>query len=126
MQTSWSHEAEEALKFCLVSSVEEVLCGEDTHSPTHCIADCINFCVVSVVATRIVQCFSYNKPWISPDIRALLKQKQRAPRSGSKWELKDVHRELRRKAEKLLQEEDGGFAANEQPSLEEAEKHLRS
>ena len=49
------------------------------------------------VSTRTVQCFSNNKPWINPDIKALLKEKKRVFRSGNKEELKAVQKELRKK-----------------------------
>ncbi|KAI3354462.1 hypothetical protein L3Q82_018977, partial [Scortum barcoo] len=43
-----------------------------------------------------VRSFSNSKPWITPDIKALLKEKRRAFVSGNKEELKSVQRELRR------------------------------
>ena len=49
------------------------------------------------VLTRTVRCFSNNKRWINPDIKALLKEKKRVFKSGNKEELKTVQRELRRK-----------------------------
>ncbi|KAI3368315.1 hypothetical protein L3Q82_008022 [Scortum barcoo] len=45
---------------------------------------------------RTVRSFSNSKPWITPDIKALLKEKRRAFVSGNKEELKSVQRELRR------------------------------
>ena len=33
------------------------------------ITDYINFCLENTVPTRKVQCFSNNKPWITPDIK---------------------------------------------------------
>ncbi|KAI4898460.1 hypothetical protein NFI96_011945, partial [Prochilodus magdalenae] len=70
---------------------------EDIDSLTHCITDYVDFCVENTVPTKTIQCFSNNKPWINPDIKALLKEKKRAFRSGDKDELKAVQRELRRK-----------------------------
>ncbi|XP_062863986.1 tyrosine-protein kinase receptor [Trichomycterus rosablanca] len=96
----WSKETEEALKDCFETTVWEELCdpnGEDIDSLTHCITDYVNFCVENTVPTKTVRCFSNNKPWINPDIKALLKKKKRAFRSGDKDELKAVQRELRRK-----------------------------
>ena len=85
---------------CFDSTVWEKLCishGEDIDSLTGCITDYINFCVDNTVPTRTVQCFSNSKPWINPDIKALLKEKKRVFRSGNKEELKAVQKELRRK-----------------------------
>uniref|UniRef100_A0A669DTM0 Reverse transcriptase domain-containing protein n=1 Tax=Oreochromis niloticus TaxID=8128 RepID=A0A669DTM0_ORENI len=94
----WSEESEEALKDCFESTVWEVICddhGEDIDSLTTCITDYINFCVDNTVPTRTVRCFSNNKPWITSEIKAVLKQKRRAFKSRDKEELKRVQRELR-------------------------------
>ena len=71
--------------------------GEDIDSLTGCILDYINFCVNNTVLTRTVRCFSISKPWLKPDIKALLKKKKRAFRSGNKEELRAVQNQLRKK-----------------------------
>ncbi|TWW59863.1 hypothetical protein D4764_06G0013930 [Takifugu flavidus] len=99
----WS---EEALKDCFNTTVWDVFSdthGEDIDNLTSCITDYINFCVENTVPTRTVRSFSNSKPWITPDIKALLKEKKRAFVSGDKEELKSVQRELRRK---IRQEKD--------------------
>ena len=53
----------------------------------------INFCLDNTIPTRTVQC----KPWINPNIKALLKEKKRVFRSGNREELKAVQEELRKK-----------------------------
>ena len=83
----WSNEAEEALNDCFDTTVWEDFCdshGEDIDSLTNCITDYNNFCVENIIPLRIVLCFSNNKPWINPDIKALLKEKKRAFKSGNK------------------------------------------
>ncbi len=78
----WSDEADEALKDCFDTTVWEELCdshGEDIDSLTDCITDYINFCVENTVPTRTVRCFSNNKPWISPDMKTL--RRNRGPLS---------------------------------------------
>ncbi|TWW81812.1 hypothetical protein D4764_01G0016270 [Takifugu flavidus] len=95
----WSEEAEEALKDCFNTTLWDVFSdahGEDIDNLTSCITDYINFCVENTVPTRTVRSFSNSKPWITPDIKALLKEKKRAFVSGDKEELKTVQRELRR------------------------------
>ena len=77
---AWTEESEEALRDCFDSTVWEELCvshGEDIDSLTGCITDYINFCVDNTVPTGTVRCFSNSKPWINPDIKALLKGKKR-------------------------------------------------
>ncbi|KAF7643914.1 hypothetical protein LDENG_00231270 [Lucifuga dentata] len=76
----WCDEAEAALKDCFDLTVWEVFCDahrEKIDSLTHCIMDCMNFCVENAVPTRTVQSFHHDKPWITPDIKALLKEKKR-------------------------------------------------
>ncbi|KAI3377608.1 hypothetical protein L3Q82_008438 [Scortum barcoo] len=108
------------LKDCFNTTLWDVFSdahGEDIDSLTHCLTDYINFCVENTVPTRTVRSFSNSKPWITPDIKALLKEKRRAFVSGNKEELKSVQRELRRmirKGKEQLQEEDGAPAATEQ------------
>ncbi|KAI3362151.1 hypothetical protein L3Q82_012478 [Scortum barcoo] len=96
----------------------EVLCGpheQDTDSLTDCITDYINFCVETTVPTRRVRCFSNNKPWVTPDLRALLLEKKRAFQSGDrdelrrlqrdlKWKIKECKASYRRKMEDHLQQ----------------------
>ncbi|KAI4903430.1 hypothetical protein NFI96_002603 [Prochilodus magdalenae] len=96
----WSKETEEALKDCFESTVWEELSdpnGKDIDSLTHCITDYVNFCVENTVPTKTVRCFSNSRPWINPDIKALLKEKKRVFRSGDKDQLKAVQRELKGK-----------------------------
>ncbi|TWW59262.1 hypothetical protein D4764_06G0007920 [Takifugu flavidus] len=97
---NWSEEAEEALKDCFNTTLWAVFSnahGEDIDNLTHCISDYINFCVENTVPTRTVQSFSNSKPWITPDIKAILKEKKRAFLSGDKEDMKSVQRKLRRK-----------------------------
>jgi len=77
--------------------VWEVFSGEDIDGLTDCITDYINFCVESTVPTRTVRCFSNGKPWVSPEIKALLKEKKRVFRTGNRENLRTVQRELRMK-----------------------------
>ncbi|KAI3355965.1 hypothetical protein L3Q82_017155, partial [Scortum barcoo] len=81
----WSEEASDALRDCFDTTDWEVLCGpheQDIDSLTDCITDYINFCVETTVPTKRVQCFSNNKPWVTPDLRALLQEKRTAFQSG--------------------------------------------
>ena len=96
----WTAESEAALRDCFNTTVWTELCaphGEDINAMTDCITDYINFYFENTVPSRVVRCFSNNKLWINPDIKALLKEKKRAFRSGNKDELRTVQKELRRK-----------------------------
>ncbi|KAI3370917.1 hypothetical protein L3Q82_007423 [Scortum barcoo] len=96
----WSEEASDALRDCFDTTDWEVLCGpheQDINSLTDCITDYINFCVETTVPTKRVRCFSNNKPWVTPDLRALLQEKRRAFQSGDRDELRRVQRDLKLK-----------------------------
>ncbi|KAI3372209.1 hypothetical protein L3Q82_007061 [Scortum barcoo] len=96
----WSEEARDALRDCFDTTDWEVLCGpheQDIDSLTDCITDYINFCVETTVPTKRVRCFSNNKPWVTPDLRALLQEKRTAFQSGDRDELRRVQRDLKRK-----------------------------
>jgi len=76
---SWTAESEEALEHCFETTVWSELCdphGEDIKALTDCITDYIHFCYENTVPTRTVRCFSNNKVWITPDIKAILKEKK--------------------------------------------------
>lgn len=65
-------------------------------SLTHCIMGYIHFCVENNVPTRTVWCFSNNKPWVTPELKAL-NGKKSVFRSGDKEELRRVKKELKKK-----------------------------
>ena len=72
---SWSEETSIALRDCFDTTDWDVLCephGHDIDSLTTYITDYINFCVENTVPTRKVGCFPNNKPWMTPELKALL------------------------------------------------------
>ena len=61
------------LRDCFDTTYWDVSCEtdrDDTDSLTTCITDYINFCVENTVSTRKVQCFSSNKLWVTPELKA--------------------------------------------------------
>ena len=99
----WTAESEEALRDCFSTTVWSELCdphGQDINAMTECITDYITFCYESIVPIHTVRCFPNNKPWINRDVKALLKEKKRAFRSGSKQALKEAQKRLRRNIRK--------------------------
>ena len=84
---------------CFDTTDWDVLCephGDDIDSLTTCITDCINFCMENTVPTRKVWCFPNNKPWVTPELKAQLKEKKRVFKSGAKEELRRVQKGLKR------------------------------
>ncbi|KAI3377878.1 hypothetical protein L3Q82_009015, partial [Scortum barcoo] len=73
-------------------------------SLTDCITGYIHFCVETTVPTRRVRCFSNNKPWVTPDLRALLLDHQ----SGDREEMRRVQRDLKWKIKECARPATGG------------------
>ncbi|XP_030581547.1 uncharacterized protein LOC115777725 [Archocentrus centrarchus] len=85
----WSDNTYEALQDCFEVTDWPALCephGQDIDRLTECITDYINFCVDTIVPTRIVKCYPNNKPWVTKDIKALLNNKKKAFRAGNRGE----------------------------------------
>ncbi len=94
----WSDLVYEVLMDCFETTDWEVLCkshDEDINILTECITDYIHFCVDNTVPTKKVKCYSNNKPWVTPELKALLNEKKRAFLVGDREELKRVQK-LRR------------------------------
>lgn len=93
-----SEESVETQKDCFDATMWDVFC-EDQYidSLTRCVTDYINFCVDSTILTKTVRLFANNKPWITPDIKGILKGKQKCFKLGNREQVKTVQRELRRK-----------------------------
>lgn len=76
----------QSVEACFSSTVWDVFggaLGDDIDNLSQAVSDCINCCVETTVPTRTIQCFSSNKPLVTPDIKAPLKQKKRAFVSGN-------------------------------------------
>lgn len=111
-----------------------MLCGlhkQDTDSLKDCIRNYTNFCIETTIPIRRLQCFSNNKPLVTPNLKALLLGKRRAFQSDNREELKRVQRDLklmikdckasyRRKIEDDLQQN------NNMRSLERVPRYLRT
>lgn len=48
--------------------------GEDIDSLMSCITDYITFCVENIVPVRTVQCYPNKNPWVTPQMKAVLKK----------------------------------------------------
>uniref|UniRef100_A0A8C4RGC7 Uncharacterized protein n=1 Tax=Erpetoichthys calabaricus TaxID=27687 RepID=A0A8C4RGC7_ERPCA len=87
----WTPEAEQALRDCFGTTDWDILQGsysENIEEVVDCTTEYINFCMDIVVPVRTVRCYANNKPWITSDIKGLLKQKKRAFKGGDQHELK--------------------------------------
>ncbi|KAM9812661.1 uncharacterized protein ACBT44_011751 isoform 1-T1 [Syngnathus typhle] len=96
----WSEESLETLQDCFETTMWDVFCedyGDDIDGLTSCVTDYINFCVDSTIPTKTVRVFANSKPWITPEIKDLLRDKRRVFKSGDRDLLKTVQRDLRKK-----------------------------
>lgn len=83
----WSEAASEALRDCFETTIWEALCtphGDDIDNLTDCITDYMNFCVENTVPTRSIHCYANNKPWVTPELKALLNEKRGLSFLGTK------------------------------------------
>lgn len=114
----WTPEAEDALRDCFETTDWSVLqspYGEDIEGLTHCLTDYINFCTDVVAPSETVHCYPNNKPWVTPEVKAVLNKKKTAFRSREKEGikaaqcerklcLKDAKESYRRGVEQKLEE----------------------
>lgn len=91
-------EACERLRGCFETTDWDVLCsshGEDTDGLTQRITDYISFCVESTVPSKKIWGVSDNKPWVTPELQALLNEKKMPFSSGDKDNLERIQKELK-------------------------------
>lgn len=81
----WSQEAEEALQCCFEAADWIVLCQPHGEDINVCVRLIIYFCVDNTIPTRTVRCFPSGKPWVTSDLKELLKPiKERGIHGGIK------------------------------------------
>lgn len=75
----WTPEASDALRGyfkCTDWSVLLEAHEDDMEGMTHCVTDYMTTCLDSVVPVTTVCCYHSNKPWITSNVKALLKEKR--------------------------------------------------
>ncbi|TWW56239.1 Centrosomal protein of 104 kDa [Takifugu flavidus] len=60
------------------------------------LTDYLNFCVDVVVPTKTVQCYPYNKPWVTQEVKDVLNKKKKAFRNKDREEMKEAQWEVKR------------------------------
>lgn len=75
----------------------------------------MNFCVENTVPSRTIRCYANNKPWVTPELKALLNEKKRAFSLGDKGKLHTKGaQDENQGVQRHLQEKDGGATTAEQ------------
>jgi hypothetical protein len=94
----WTPEACDELRGCMECTDWDVFVDscETLDELSETVSDYINFCVDSVIPVKQVTHYANSKPWITRDIRDLLKKKRSAFASGDKEELRAVQKELKK------------------------------
>ena len=80
---AWNESNVQSLKACLADTDWEVFDEENINLSCDVINDYIQFCVNMHVPTKCIKLYPNQKPWISKELRNLLKEKQIAFREGN-------------------------------------------
>ena len=102
----WSPEVEETLKDCFASTDWDVLTRGETSldTKTEIVTDYINWCNDLVVPEKTVTVYPNTKPWVTKDIRSVLREKEEAFGAKDKQRLDEVNKKLERQIENAKQE----------------------
>ena len=57
----------------------------------------LTFCENNIVSTKRVKCYGNNKPWITKELKALLKEKKKAYQTGNNEDKHRIQRQLKNK-----------------------------
>lgn len=93
----WSADNLEVLRGCFDCTEWSCLYdpAEDINTNLDVITDYIKFCLDTVIPPRKKKLFPNTKPWFTPDIYNLLKQKRLAFGEGNTTRVAELHREVR-------------------------------
>ena len=102
----WSPEVEETLKDCFDITDWDVLTNGESSLDikTEVVTDYINWCKDVVVPEKTVTFYPNTKPWITKDIKSVLREKEKAFSAKDKNRLDELSRELDRQVENAKQE----------------------
>ncbi|PIK54233.1 hypothetical protein BSL78_08860 [Apostichopus japonicus] len=92
----WSDEVTETLRGCFESTDWGVFQDDDTNNRVTAVSQYINFCVESIVPTKTRWVFPNSKPWLSKDLKVLMKQKHVAYHNKDYETARTRQREIKR------------------------------
>ena len=98
---AWSHDATERLRACFeCTDWDAIFNPSDTlDEATEVVTDYVNFCVDANIPRVTTKIFPNNKPWVSKELRDLLKLKERARTMGDRAEVRHVQKRIKREVE---------------------------
>ena len=93
----WSDDATERLQACLECTDWDVLFNStDTlDEATEVISAYINFCVDLNISRKTSKVYPNNKPWVSKELRDLLKVKNQALVAGDRVEVRNIQKQIK-------------------------------
>uniref|UniRef100_A0A669BZP0 Reverse transcriptase domain-containing protein n=1 Tax=Oreochromis niloticus TaxID=8128 RepID=A0A669BZP0_ORENI len=91
----WTAEATTALQDCFDNTNWSVFAkGSDLEGHTSAVLSYISFCTESVTTTKTVKVFPNQKPWLNSEVRALLRARDSAFKSGDQQVYKEARQSL--------------------------------
>lgn len=94
----WSEEATLALQGCLDCTLWEefVHSSQDIDELTEVVSSWVAYCEETVIPKKVVKIYPNNKPWVSKQLKDLLKKKKSAFKEKNSQELYIVQKEIKR------------------------------
>ena len=100
----WSQESVDSLNGCFECTDWDVFLGDGSSldEAADVISSYISFCVDLVLETKKVKVYPNSKPWVSPELKTLLRDRQAALKDNEREKMKQIQRriDLKIKAEK--------------------------
>lgn len=92
----WSPESTAALNGCFECTDWDTLCPPDCSidEVTDTVSSYIAFCVDHVLESKEIKIYSNTKPWITPELKKLLQERQAAFKEGDQPRVKQLQRRL--------------------------------
>ena len=91
----WTEDGIDELKSCFDSTDWELFTSNTTlNEATVLISDYIDFCITTIIKEKEVKIYPNNKPWMSKEIKGLLKQKEQAARENDKQMKRTIQKEI--------------------------------
>ena len=112
----WSTESTAALIGCFECTDWDTLCPSDSplDEVTDTVSSYINFCIDTLLETKEIKIYSNSKPWITAELKQLLKERYTAFKEGDQPRVKLLQRKL-----------DGKIRAEKKKYTEKLENNLK-
>ena len=95
----WDQEGRERLADCFDCTDWNVFIDacDSLDELTDTVTEYINFCELNSIKTKTVKCFGNNKPWVTKEMKTLLKEKRKAYYNQNSIEQKSANKMIKNK-----------------------------